>query len=166
MANSLKKCDLIFIGEPRIGVKPPKYCSTNSVYTYGVGLTETREVCYAWYVLKQNHFFHVLVTQMCTSVKRAPPYSLPRGGLKYSSAWNALNWVSTEIGGECPVMTSTKNILRVMKQQRFCELCYTFKKYFLNCGSMVFPILKSIYLHPDLLENLNSKKAHTILIRF
>ena len=42
----------------------------------------------------------------------------------------------------------------------------TFKKYFLNCGSMVFPILKSINLHPDLLENINSKKAHTILIRF
>ena len=31
--------------------------------------------------------------------------------------------------------------------------------------SMVFPILKS-NLHPDLLENLDKKKAHTILIRF
>ena len=131
MANSLKKCELIFIGEPRIGVKTPKCCSTNSVYTYGVGMTETREVCYAWYVLKQNHFFHVLVTQMCTSVKRAPPYSLPRGGLKYSSAWNALNWVSTEIGGECPVMTrSTKNILRVMKQKKVLWIMLLLKNTF------------------------------------
>ena len=63
-------------------------------------------------------------------------------------------------------MTSTKNIFRVMKQRKKGFVNYvTFKKYFLNCGSMVFPILKS-NLHPYLLENLHSKKAHTILIRF
>ena len=49
----------------------------------------------------------MFLSHRCAQVWRGSQYIHSQGGgLKYSSAWNALNWVSKEIGGECPVMTS------------------------------------------------------------